>query len=189
MTSDELRQRLYELEDPAYREFHLRTCPQAKNVIGVRIPEQRKLAREITKAAWFVPLIHDWATCDVFCSSFKFKTSDLSQVWDFITTYRTSSEEYELRFMLVMMLDHFLLPEYLDRIFAIIDQLKSEQYYVNMATAWLVAEAFAKHRDATLDYLSHDQLSVFTHNKAIQKARESRRVSPADKQTLLGMKL
>ena len=50
MTSDELRQRLYELEDPAYREFHLRTCPQAKNVIGVRIPEQRKLAREITKA-------------------------------------------------------------------------------------------------------------------------------------------
>ena len=137
----------------------------------------------------FVPKIDNWAVCDCVAASFKIKTADLPKYWNFIMQYQNSNQEYELRFMLVMMLDHFLLPEYLDRIFAIIDQLKSEQYYVNMVTAWLVAEAFAKHRDATLDYLSHDQLSVFTHNKAIQKARESRRVSPADKQTLLGMKL
>lgn len=227
MTFDELRERLYELEDPGYREFHLRTCPQAQHVIGVRIPEQRKLAKEISKndfwqfldgaepyyyeevmitgiviatapmglaerldyVAWFVPRIRDWATCDVFCASFKFKTTDLPQVWDFITPYASSVAEYELRFMLVMMLDHFLLSEYLDRIFSLIDQLHSDSYYVNMATAWLVAEAFVKHRDATLDYLQRDQLLIFTHNKAIQKARESRRISAADKQTLLGMKL
>lgn len=113
MTPSELRARLFELEDPAYREFHLRTCPQAEHLIGVRMPQQRKLAKEI---------------------------------------------------------------------------VKSDQHYVEMAKAWLAAELFIKFRYETLDYLQRDQLSQFAHNKAIQKACESYRVSDADKQTLRGMK-
>lgn len=227
MTPEELRERLLELEDPAYRQFHLKTCPQAQNVIGVRMPDQRKLAKAICKGdfwqfldeiqphyyeevlisgivvasapmalaerldyvAWFVPQINNWAICDCFCASFKPKPEDLPRLWDFITEIGASGTEYAVRFMLVMMLDHFLLPEYLPCIFALIDQLESDKYYINMATAWLVAEAFAKFRDETLEYLRSDRLSTFTHNKAIQKARESRRISTADKLTLAALKL
>lgn len=226
MTPDELREHLLELEDVGYREFHLKTCPQAQHVIGVRMPEQRKLAKQITKGdywyfldnfepyyyeevlitgiviatapmalserlgyiAWFVPQINNWAICDCFCASFRFRTEDLPAVWDFITSYRTSQAEYALRFMFVMILDHFLLPDYLTRIFSLLDQVKSDQHYVEMAKAWLVAELFAQFRDQTLEYLQCDQLSKFAHNKAIQKACESRRLSDTDKQTLRGMK-
>ncbi len=222
MTPAELRARLFELEDAAYRDFHLKTCPQAKHVIGVRMPEQRKLAKEIYRGdfwqflnevqpqyyeetlitgiviasaplslaerldytAWFVPQIDNWAICDCFCASFKPKAEDLPVLWDFINQIGASSAEYARRFMLVMLLDRFLLPEYLPQIFAITDNLKSDQYYVNMATAWLIAEAFTKFRAATLEYLRHDHLSTFTHNKAIQKARESRRITPEDKALL-----
>lgn len=205
MPPEELQERLLDLQDTGYREFHLKTCPQAQHVLGVRVPEQRKLAKEITRGdfwqfldeiqpyyyeevlitgivvatapmglaerldyvAWFVPQINNWAVCDTFCASFNPKPADLSQLWDFILQYRSSEREYELRFMFVMMLDHFLLPEYLDQIFALLDEIRSPAHYVEMAKAWLVAELFAKYRDATLDYLQRDQLSVFAHNKAI----------------------
>jgi len=230
MTPEELRERLLELEDTAYRDFHLKTCPQAEHVIGVRMPEQRKLAKEITKGdfwqfldeiqpyyyeevlitgvvvasapmalaerldyvAWFIPLINNWAICDCFCASFKPKPEDLPRLWDFILEVGQTPAEYPQRFMLVMMLDHFLRPErpeYLPQIFCVINNLKSDKYYVNMAIAWLVAEAFTKFRDETLEYLRSDQLSTFTHNKAIQKAHESRRVSSEDKATLAALKL
>lgn len=227
MTPDELREHLLELEDVGYREFHLRTCPQAQHVIGVRMPEQRKLAKQIVRSdywqfldgfephyyeevlitgiviatapmglserldyvAWFVPLINNWAICDCFCASFKFQAEDLPAVWDFVTQYASNDAEYALRFMFVMILDHFLRPEYLNRIFTLLDRVQSSAHYVEMAKAWLVAELFTKFRDETLDYLLHDQLSQFAHNKAIQKACESYRVSEADKQTLRGMKL
>lgn len=226
MPPEELQSRLLDLQDLGYREFHLKTCPQAKHVIGVRVPEQRKLAKEITKgnfwqfldtvqpyyyeellitgiviatapmglaerldyAAWFVPQISNWAVCDTFCASFKPKPQDLSALWDFILQYRSSIHEYELRFMFVMILDHFILSEYLLQIFALLDEVKSDKYYVEMAKAWLIAEIFTKFRDAALDYLQRDQLSVFAHNKAIQKARESRRISETDKQLLSSMK-
>lgn len=227
MPPEELQERLFDLQDAGYREFHLKTCPQAQHVLGVRVPEQRRLAKEITRGdfwqfldeiqphyyeevlitgiviatapmglaerldytAWFVPQINNWAVCDTFCASFKPQPTDLPKLWDFLMQYRSSQQEYELRFMFVMLLDHFLLPEYLERIFALLDQIQSSAHYVEMAKAWLVAELFAKYRDATLDYLQRDQLSVFAHNKAIQKARESRRISDADKQLLNSMKL
>lgn len=227
MPPEELQEGLFDLQDAGYREFHLKTCPQAQHVLGVRVPEQRKLAKDITRGdfwqflneiqphyyeevlitgivvatapmglaerldytAWFVPMINNWAVCDTFCASFKPKPADLPRLWDFLMQYRSSQQEYELRFMLVMLLDHFLLPEYLERIFILLDEIQSPAHYVEMAKAWLVAELFIKHRNATLDYLQRDQLSTFAHNKAIQKARESRRISDADKQLLNSLKL
>lgn len=226
MAPEELRERLLDLEDVGYREFHLKTCPQAQHVIGVRMPEQRKLAKKIVKGdywqfldgfephyyeevlitgiviatapmglaerldyvAWFVPHINNWAICDCFAASFRFQLDDLPKVWDFIAGYQLSTAEYDLRFMFVMILDHFLLPDYLERIFNLLDTVKSDFYYVEMAKAWLVAELYAKFPAATFDYLQRDQLSKFAHNKAIQKACESRRVGVADKQTLRGLK-
>lgn len=227
MTPEELREELLLREDVSYREFHLKTCPQAQHVIGVRMPEQRKLAKKIIRssdfwqfldnyepyyyeevlitgivvatapmgleerlgyAAWFVPQINNWAICDCFCASFKIAEEDLPRVWDFVTEYRTQTSEYALRFMFVMILDHFLRAEYLERIFELLDSVKSEDYYVEMAKAWLVAELLVEFREPTIEYLLRDQLSKFAHNKAIQKACESYRITNEDKQTLRGMK-
>lgn len=227
MSPEELRADLFDLEDVAYREFHLKTCPQAQHVIGVRMPEQRRLAKMIIKGdfwqfldeirpyyyeeilvtgiviasapmslddrlgyvSWFIPLINNWAICDCFCASFKIAELDLEPMWRFLQSFAESDQEYTQRFRLVMMLDHFLLPQYIEKIFRILDQLKTNYYYVDMAMAWLIAEAFTKFRDQTLEYLRHDQLTDFVHNKAIQKARESRRISAEDKVTLAALRL
>lgn len=227
MTPEELKEELLDRQDIGYRDFHLRTCPQAENVIGVRMPEQRKLAKQIVRGnfwyfldqvepsyyeeilitgivvatapmslddrlrytAWFVPMINNWAICDCFCASFKLKPDELKYWWNFLFSYCLGSQEYRLRFMFVMILDHFMVEEYLPKIFDLLDKVKSDYYYVEMAKAWLIAELFTKFRDQTFEYLQSDQLSVFAHNKAIQKICESRRVSVEDKQTLRGMKL
>lgn len=228
LTPETLRERLLELEDASYRDFHLKTCPQAQHVIGVRLPEQRKLAKQIIKSdnywhfldgetphyyeevmitgiiiasapmrinerfdyiIWFLPLINNWAICDTFCNSFKIKDSDLDTYWNFLVQLTASSEEYTLRFVFVMFLCHFIKPNYLNKIFQLLDEIQSDFYYVNMAKAWLIAEIFAKFKDEAFEYLSRDQLPVTTHNKAIQKACESRRLSPEDKQRLRSMKL
>ena len=228
MSPEELREKLFEMEDVNYRIFHLKTCPQAQHVIGVRLPEQRKLAKEIIKSGsywqfidnntphhyeevlitgliiatapmgiqerldhiiWFLPFINNWAVCDTFCNSFKIKAPDLATYWQFISQLTTNTEEYTLRFVFVMILCHFIQADYLNRIFQLLDSIQSEKYYVEMAKAWLVAELFTKFPRETLDYLSHDQLSTFAHNKAIQKACESRRISTEDKQHLRTFKL
>ncbi len=228
MTPSELRENLESQSDPAYREFHLKTCPGAQYVLGIRLPEQRKLARTIIKSGsywnfldsiephyyeevlvtgiiiasapmginerfdyiiWFLPFINNWAICDTFCNSFRIKDEDLETYWDFLMQFRNSHEEFVLRFIFVMLLCHFIREDYLERIFALLDDIKSEKYYVEMAKAWLIAEIFTKFPESGFDYLSRDQLSIFAHNKAIQKACESRRISADDKQHLRGMKL
>lgn len=136
----------------------------------------------------FVPKIDNWAVCDCVAASFKIKTADLPKYWNFIMQYQNSNQEYELRFMLIMMLDHFLYPEYLTQIFQTLNHIHSDQYYVKMAQAWLIAEMFTKHRDVTLQFLQKNNLSNWVQNKAIQKARESYRVSEVDKTMLSKLK-
>lgn len=223
---EELIQKLFELQDTTYRDFHSGLCPGTVNIIGVRIPLQRKLAQEITKRDFriflaevqnqyyeetmiegfviakaklslterlellrhFVPKIDNWAVCDSVCASFRFKPEDLPEVWQFILQYQNSEREFELRFMLIMMLDHFLQPEYTTDVLKIVQSIKSEQYYVKMAQAWLIAECFVKAREQTLTLLKQDVLMTWVQNKAIQKIRESYRVTPEDKQMLLKYK-
>lgn len=223
---DEVIKKLISLQDTKYRDFHSKLCPGLENIIGVRTPELRKLAKEIARGDYqkflaecknqyyeetlleglviaaakvtlderlrllkrFVPKINNWATCDMMCGSFKFQPNELTKVWDFVLQYETSTREYERRFMIVMMMDYFLVPEYLPKIFAILDKIKTDQYYVNMASAWLIATALAKQRKETLCFLKCNNLDAWVQNKAIQKARESYRVSKEDKELLLTLK-
>lgn len=228
LTPELLRETLQNLAEPAYREFHLRTCPEAKHLLGVRIPEQRKLAKTIIKTgnywqyldgfkpyyyeeamilgliiatapldvqerlnytAWFLPYIDNWAICDTFCNSFKIKNTDREAYWQFLLQFQNSDAEFTLRFVIVMLLDHFISEQYLTDIFALLDHITSSAHYVEMAKAWLIAEIFTEFPDQVFDYLSRDQLSTFAHNKAIQKACESRRVSAEQKQHLRALKL
>ena len=222
MKREAVIKKLFENQDLGYKEFHLKTCPGAGSVIGVRMPIQRHIAKEIMREDYhefldavqneyyeetliealviaqakmslaerlellekFVPKIQNWAVCDALCSSLKFKPDELEQVWNFIMKYQHSPAEFERRFMIVMMMQHFLQLEYLPTIFEILSREQTEQYYVNMAAAWLIAEACIDFREPVLELLQQGRLSDFIQNKAIQKARESYRISNDDKELL-----
>ena len=80
--------------------------------------------------------------------------------------------------------------EYLDEIFNILNDFYNEEhYYVNMINSWLLCECFIKHRDETVKFLKTHKLNKFTINKAIQKCRDSYRVSIEDKEMLLKYKV
>lgn len=152
-------------------------------VIGTaKMPIEEKL-RQIKK---FVPKIDNWAVCDVTCAGFKVKEKE--QLWNFIKTYQNSKKEFELRFMIVMMLDHFVEEKYVQNIFSTIDTIKNDEYYVQMAVAWLISVLYIKFPKETLAYLKTTTIDNFTFNKAIQKMIESYRVSKEEKEMLKKLK-
>lgn len=165
-------------QDEYYEEVMLQAM-----VIGLaKMPIEEKL-QQIKE---FVPKIDNWAICDVASAGFKVKEKE--QLWDFIKTYQNSKKEFELRFMLVMMLDHFVEEKYIKSIFATIDTIQNDQYYVQMAVAWLLSILYVKFPKETLDYLKRTEIDNFTFNKAIQKMLESYRVSEKDKEMLKKLK-
>ena len=87
--------------------------------------------------------------------------------------------------LMCLYLDDAFLPEYLDWVAAI----RSNEYYVNMMTAWFFATALAKQYDAALPYIEERRLAPWTHNKAIQKAVESYRIADAQKAYLRSLKV
>ena len=125
----------------------------------------------------FVLKIDNWAVCDSFCAALKSAKKNKSEFFDYIQKYLYSKSEFEIRFAVVMLLDYFIDDEYIETIFKICEQVRHEGYYVKMAVAWLLSVCVVKFPEKTVDYLKQDTLDIFTHNKAIQKARESFRVS------------
>ncbi|MBS6195739.1 MAG: DNA alkylation repair protein [Clostridiales bacterium] len=149
-----------------------------------------KLTREerVEMLREFVPLIDNWAVCDCCCSSLKFMQKE-SEFWGaFLEPYFVSEREFEVRFAVVSVLDHFIREDYLEKIFEIFDGIRQDGYYVKMAVAWAVSVCFVKFPTETFEYLKKDRLDDFTHNKAIQKVRESYRVSKEGKERLLVLK-
>ncbi len=135
----------------------------------------------------FLPFVDNWATCDQL-SPRVFK-KHLPELLDKIKPWLSSGKTYTIRFAIGMLLGHFLdgdfKPEYLEWVAGV----KSEEYYVNMMIAWYFATALAKQYEAALPYIEQHRLSPFTHNKAIQKALESYRVSEERKEHLKRTKL
>lgn len=134
----------------------------------------------------FLPHVDNWATCDQLSPKIFKKHTD--KLIDSITEWMASGETYPIRFGIGMLmrwyLDEHFKPEYLQRVAAV----RSEAYYVNMMVAWYFATALAKQYEATIPVIESNTLPVWTHNKAIQKARESYRVPEERKAYLLTLK-
>lgn len=153
-------------------------------IASAKIPFEEKLP--YIKA--FVPKIDSWAISDTFVPTLKIKEKDLKIAWDFILPYTKSTEQFDVRFSVIMMLDYFLTEEYVDKVLKEIDKIKHDGYYVKMGIAWLVAEIGIKFNDKAIEYLKNNNLDNFTHNKAIQKMRESYRISAEQKEYLKSLK-
>ena len=136
----------------------------------------------------FVPTIDNWAVCDCFCCSLKITKDNLKPMWDFITPYFKSNNEFEIRFAYVMLLNYYLQDEYIDKVLKLVDNFKDDRYYSKMAVAWLVSIAYIKYPQKTEKYLKKSKLDTWTYNKSIQKICESLKIDKETKEKLKQLK-
>lgn len=134
----------------------------------------------------FLPYVDNWATCDLICP--KVFGRHLPELMEKIKEWIASDRTYTIRFGIGMLmrfyLDEAFLPDYLEMAASV----QSEEYYVKMMIAWYFATALAKQYEAAVAYMEQDRLDTWTHNKAIQKAVESRRITEEQKEYLKSLK-
>jgi 3-methyladenine DNA glycosylase AlkD len=136
----------------------------------------------------FIPKISNWGVCDSFCTGLKLTKKHPEMVWNFILPYLKSGKEFEVRFAVIMMLDHFIDDDHIDLVIAGLDQVHHEGYYVKMGVAWAVSVCFVKYPEKTMAYLKNCSLDDFTFNKSLQKILESYRVDQESKAAIRNMK-
>ncbi len=133
----------------------------------------------------FVPRIKNWSVNDCVCSTIKLKPEEREPFWDFLMEYRDSRREYEIRVVAVMLMDQYLLPEYIERVMGVLDSLCDDSYYASMGIAWAIATAYAKFPEETKGLLTgENHLTASTYNRAIRKMIESNRVPREEKNVL-----
>lgn len=135
----------------------------------------------------FVPKIDNWSVCDSFCSGLKQTKKYPDQMWLFLQPYFNSTQEFELRFGVVMLLYYYITPAYLQKVFQILDRISHPGYYIKMAIAWAVSVCYIKYPTETMYYLKNNHLDSFTYRKSLQKIKESRAVSQEQKQIIQKM--
>lgn len=159
---------------------------EENNLHGMLIMSVKNYEECVEKVKEFLPYVDNWATCDLLRPT-VFKRH-LPELIGEVKNWLQSDKTYTVRFGIGMLLSYYLddafAPEYLDWA----AQIRSEEYYVNMMTAWYFATALAKQYEKTLPYLKEQRLDVWTHNKTIQKAIESYRITPEQKEYLRGLK-
>ena len=135
----------------------------------------------------FLPYVDNWATCDQMNpkSLGRNKEALLAKIREWLASGRCYTVRYAIGQLMRWYLDADFKPEYADMVAAV----RSEEYYVRMMAAWYFATALAKQYDAVLPYFTERKLDAWTHNKAIQKAVESYRVSDEHKTALRRLKV
>ena len=150
------------------------------------ISEDKDYERCMADVEEFLPYVDNWATCDQMSPKVFKKNKDglLLHVRKWLKSDRT----YTVRFAIGMLMEHFLDDDFDPEYPKLVAKVKSDEYYVNMMIAWYFATALAKQHDAVIPYLEGQKLDVWTHNKTIQKARESYRITPEQKEYLKTLK-
>lgn len=219
-----IQQQLFELQDLKYRDFHAKLVPgmDVNDIIGVRTPELRKLAKQLAKdervgdflavlphryldemnlhgfiiselkdynecleeIERFLPYVNNWATCDLLSpKAFKQKKNRVRLIED-IKCWMASDEPFIIRFGIEMLMSFYLDEDFKPEYLKWVSDIRHEHYYVKMMVAWYFATALAKQWESTLPYIVESTLEKWTHNKAIQKAVDSYRITPEQKELL-----
>lgn len=219
--------RLFELQDFAYRDFHSKLMPTVpkEKIIGVRVPQLRKFAKEFNKTedaktylkilphkyyeednlhAFLIEQIKDfneciyalddfllhvdnWATCDMMSPKvFKNNTEKLLPK---IEEWLVSDYTYQIRFAIGMLMKFYLDENFNEKYLKLVASVKSDEYYINMMIAWYFATALAKQWEKTVPFIENKILDKWIHNKAIQKAVESYRITKEQKEYLKQLKI
>ena len=221
-----IQKELFSLQDKEYMRFLSKLTPNISEdtIIGVRIPEIRKLAKKLVKnneyedflkelphkyydenllhgaiisenkdfencielLDSFLPFVDNWAVCDTI--SPKIFKNHKKELIEKIKEWSQSDKTYTCRFGVEMLMTHFLDEDFKKEYLEMVANIHSEEYYVKMVIAWFFATALAKQWDYAVIYLENNRLDVWVHNKTIQKARESLRISLEKKEYLKKLK-
>ncbi len=219
MITDDIEKVLFENRDLKYRDFHSKLMPDydKSKIIGVRMPEVRKIAKSFSenkdidlflkdlphkyyeennihaaivcefndyeKTAeylnLFLPFVDNWATCDMIKPKTFKKNRELLR--SDIDRWLASSHSFTVRFAIEMLMTYFLDDRFEEDYFNKVLKVKNEEYYVKMMKAWYFATALAKQWNSAVKVLENEELDVWTHNKTVQKAIESFRVTDEQK--------
>lgn len=226
MTIEEVNKKLMELAEEKNAKRSSTIIPGAKTILGARVPDLRKLAKQIAKENYrefleqgredyfeeqmlkafvlgyakddienllsyadrFVPGIQDWCVNDGFCQTFSIARKHRDRVFAWLLPYVKEQKEYSQRMAAVLLMSHFLTDDYIYPVLELLNRLSFDAYYTKMGVAWCVATAYAKYPKETYAFLLDNRLDDWTYNKAIQKMKESFRVSAEDKEMLQKMK-
>ncbi len=219
--------RLFELQDLGYRDFHSKLMPTVpkEKIIGVRVPQLRKFAKEFGKTedakeflkilphkyyeednlhAFLIEQIKDfdecvsasddfllfvdnWATCDMMTPKIFRKNTD--NLLPKIEEWLISDYTYQVRFAIGLLLKFYLDENFDEKHLSRVAGIKSDEYYINMMIAWYFATALAKQWEKTVPYIENKMLDKWIHNKTIQKAVESYRITKEQKEYLKQLKV
>ena len=152
------------------------------------IGQDRDYDRAIERLEAFLPYVDNWATCDQMSPKVLAKRPE--ETLEHIRTWIASPLTYTIRFGILMLMHNGYLEQHFDpQFFEWVIEVESEEYYVNIMRAWYFAEALAKQPELAVKVVEENRLDAWTHNKTIQKARESRRVDADLKEYLATLRI
>ena len=150
-----------------------------------QIKDFDECANEVTR---FLPFIDNWATCDML--SPKIFKKNPEKTFEFIQKWIESGDVYAVRYAIVTLMSNFLDDEFSPKHLQLVKGAICEEYYINMAVSWYYSIALIKQYDYTIKLFENREIgNKFVHNKALQKARESRRIDEETKKYLNSLKI
>jgi len=227
--NNRIEEQLRSFAENDYKLFNQKIIPTGYDVLGVRMPALKKLAKGLaadpeveaylnkadfntyehillyglvlaqlkktpveTLFGYLDPLIlrfDNWAHVDTIISSFKTFRKYPVEVLNHFLPLKTHDGEFTKRVFVIILMDYYMDETYIDDSLKHLTEVPQGQYYVDMAIAWALSYGLIKFYDKTVPFLRQHAFSKFVHNKAIQKARESFRISPEKKEELNRMKI
>lgn len=160
---------------------------EENNLHAFIIEQQKDFDTCIALLNEFLPHVDNWATCD--CMNPKILAKDRDKLWNIVPQWLASNNVYAVRYGIKCLMTHFLDNEFCDACMSLVASVRSEEYYINMMIAWFFATALAFQYEKALEYISSDILTAWCKNKAIQKARESLRITAEQKVFLNTLKV
>ena len=159
---------------------------EENNLHGFLLEGIKDFEECITAINQFLPYVDNWATCDMM--SPKALKKDLTKLYEWVKLWIQSKETYTIRFGVNVLMKYYLDDAFSTEYPDLVASIQSEEYYVKMVIAWYFATALAKQYEAVLPYLEENRLDTWIHNKTIQKAVESYRITPEQKNYLRTLK-
>lgn len=148
-----------------------------------KIKDYEKCVKELDR---FLPYVDNWATCDMM--SPKTLKNHPEKLMGKIREWIQSKDTYTVRYAIGCLMKYYLEEEFQEGCLEMAANVESEEYYIRMMQAWYFATALAKQYEATVPFLQQNRLELWVHNKTIQKAVESDRISPEQKKYLRTLK-
>lgn len=218
--TEEIREKLFSLKDEEYKKFSEKLVFTEYNILGVRQPELRVLAKDFVRSPSITSFLADlphmyheenllhgyllsyekdfekavecvekflfyadnWAVTD--CLKIKCFSKNLDKLYKIAYEFIDSGKPYTVRFGIKILMDYYLGGNFEREYAEKVNGIKSDEYYVKMMQAWYFATALAKNYDEAVKFIERGLFDVWVNNKAIQKARESFRVSEERKEYL-----